>query len=171
MMSTLDISGIVEESIVDGPGVRFVIFVQGCPHNCRGCHNPQTHPFGIGTQTEISELYQKIRENPFVRGVTFSGGEPFCQAQPLATLGDWLRRDGYDIVVYSGFTLEVLLQKAETDLGIKALLSAANYLIDGPFVENEKDLSLKFRGSRNQKIYDVTCYPNSKRIFETEEFK
>ncbi len=168
MMNVLDVSGLVEESIVDGPGVRFVVFVQGCPHACAGCHNPHTHPFGCGTKLSVDEIYQRIQENPLIRGVTFSGGEPFCQAGPLSVLGQKLRRDGYDLFVYSGYTLEQLLEMAEASAEIKALLSCANFLVDGPFIKKERDLTLKFRGSKNQKIYDVTCYPNSKRIFEAE---
>ena len=167
-MDVLDVSGLVEESIVDGPGVRFVVFVQGCPHACPGCHNLHTHPFGCGKKIGIEEIYRQIKVNPLIRGVTFSGGEPFCQAGPLARLGEKLRRDGYNLFVYSGYTLEKLLEMAETSTDVKALLACANYLVDGPFLERERDLSLKFRGSRNQTIYDVTCYPNSKRIFKAE---
>ena len=156
MMSTLDISGIVEESIVDGPGVRFVVFVQGCPHNCRGCHNPQTHPFGIGTQTEISELYQKIRENPFVRGVTFSGGEPFCQAEALAVLGNEIKKLGLNIITYTGYTFEYLFENRNINSYGK-LLDVTDILIDGEFIEEEKDWQIKFRGSRNQRYLDCNA--------------
>lgn len=169
-MSELNIAGIVEESIVDGPGVRFVIFVQGCPHACPGCHNPDTHSFDGGYKISTDELYRKIHENPLVKGVTFSGGEPFCQADALAELGARLQNEGYNLFVYSGYTLSTLLQMADTKIGVKQLLSVCNYLVDGPFLEKERDLTLKFRGSKNQKIYDITCFPNSKRIYEAEEF-
>lgn len=170
-MDTLNVAGLVEESIVDGPGIRFVVFVQGCPHGCKGCHNPATHPFGVGDDVPIDRIYEMIRSNPLVKGVTFSGGEPFCQAGALARLGERLRKDRYDIFIYSGFTLDTLLKMAKSDADIKALLSVGNYLVDGPFVEDQRDLRLRYRGSRNQKIYDITCYPNSERIYESEEFK
>lgn len=169
-METLNIAGVVEESIVDGPGLRFVIFVQGCPHNCPGCHNPNTHPFGTGTDISVDELYERIRCNTLIRGVTFSGGEPFCQAKALANLGKRLRAAGYNIFIYSGYTLEKLLEMADLDKDVSDLLSVGNYLVDGPFVEQERDMTLKFRGSKNQVIYDITCYPNSKRISPSDEF-
>ncbi len=169
MNDTLNIAGIAEESIVDGPGVRFTIFVQGCPHHCPGCHNPETHEFGVGRVISVDELYQMIRANPLLKGVTFSGGEPFCQARALAKLGSLLRRDGYDIFLYSGYTLEKLLEMASDDPDVKALLTVGNYLVDGPFLLEERDLALKFRGSKNQTIYDITCYPNSKAVYEAED--
>ena len=169
MEDFLNIAGLVEESIVDGPGVRFVIFVQGCPHHCPGCHNPATHDFDKGTQISVDELYSRIHKNPLVRGVTFSGGEPFCQAAPLAKLGNRLREEGYSVFIYSGYTLAELLQKAKTQPEVKALLTAGNYLVDGRFVLAERDLSLRFRGSHNQRIYDITCYPNSERIYDAED--
>ena len=82
----LQIAGIVRESIVDGPGIRFTVFCQGCPHHCPGCHNPQTHPFDGGQQAGVSRLVKEIRKNPLLQGVTFSGGEPFCQPGAFAAL-------------------------------------------------------------------------------------
>ena len=88
---TLRIAGIVRESIVDGEGLRFVIFGQGCPHRCPGCHNPQTHDFSGGTVVPFSRLLSEIRKNPLLKGVTFSGGEPFCQAEAFARLARQIR--------------------------------------------------------------------------------
>lgn len=167
-MSTLNLSGVVEESIVDGPGMRFVIFVQGCPHNCPGCHNPETHEFHIGKNATTESLYQSVCKNPLIKGVTFSGGEPFCQADALSDLGEALQKKGYDIMVYSGYTAQELFCMARRDEGVRRLLSCANYLVDGPFLAAEKDLTLKFRGSANQRIYDITCFPNSTKIFEVD---
>ena len=127
--------------------------------------------FGTGKNYTVDELYRLIRSNPMIKGVTFSGGEPFCQAGPLSQLGEKLRRSGYNLFLYSGFTIEKLLERAESDEDIHNLLSVGNYLVDGPFIEQERDLTLSFRGSRNQKIYDITCYPNSKRVFVSDEFK
>ncbi|MDO4558828.1 MAG: anaerobic ribonucleoside-triphosphate reductase activating protein [Planctomycetia bacterium] len=151
---TVCVAGITEDSIVDGPGLRAVVFVQGCPHHCDGCHNPQTHPFeGAGEKLSVSQIYQRIRRNPLQRGVTLSGGEPFCQPGPLAILAEKLHHDGYDIAVYTGYTLEQLMER--NDPCSMNLLRWTHVLIDGPFLLSQQDRSLPFRGSRNQRILDV----------------
>ncbi len=154
---TLRIAGIVRESIVDGEGLRFVIFGQGCPHRCPGCHNPQTHDFSGGTVVPFSRLLSEIRKNPLLKGVTFSGGEPFCQAEAFARLARQIRTlpGKLDLTVYSGYTFEELLEKAKTEPGTAALLKEADFLIDGPYHSEERDLSLLFRGSRNQRYLDL----------------
>jgi len=140
---------------VDGPGIRYVIFVQGCPHHCEGCHNPQTHDFEGGYFVDGEELLRDICANPLLSGVTFSGGEPFCQAAALAALGEAIHEKGLNIITYTGFLYEDLLEKANADEGIRALLSVTDTLIDGPFILAERDLSLSYRGSRNQRIIDL----------------
>ena len=99
MASTIDVCGIEPESIVDGPGFRYVVFVQGCPHHCPGCHNPQSHAFGVGTKRTVDELLEEMRENPLLSGVTLSGGEPFCQAEALCELAFRVREMGKTVVV------------------------------------------------------------------------
>lgn len=158
----LRLFGIVRESIVDGPGLRYVIFVQGCPHHCKGCHNAESHDPNGGFTSTTTRVWESIIKNPSIKGVTFSGGEPFCQAAQLAEIGRCAHDYGLNVMTYSGYTYDKLLEMAEHDNGVHDLLSVTNYLVDGPFVLAERDLSLKFRGSRNQNIYDVTCYPNSK---------
>lgn len=153
MASELRVCGIEPESIVDGKGIRFVLFVQGCPHRCPGCHNPQSHPFEGGTVRSIEELFQKICENPLLKGVTFSGGEPFCQPEPLAELGKAAHARGLDVTTYTGYVYEELL--AMRDPAVKALLDQTDVLVDGPFLLAEKDLTLRFRGSRNQRVIDM----------------
>lgn len=153
--------GVVRESIVDGPGLRYVIFVQGCPHKCKGCHNPESHDPDGGFLSSTTKIWEHLIKNPSIKGVTFSGGEPFCQPEPLAEIGRCARERGLDVMTYSGYTYSQLLKMAERDKGVHKLLSVTNYLVDGPFVEAERDLSLSFRGSKNQNIYDITCYPNS----------
>ena len=153
--------GVVRESIVDGPQLRYVVFVQGCPHKCAGCHNPLSHPYGGGKETTTEKIWADIMKNPLIKGITFSGGEPFLWGHELAVIAKKARERGMDIMTYSGFTWEHLLKKAETEPSVRELLSETNYLVDGRFVEAERDLSLRFRGSRNQRIFDVTCYPNS----------
>lgn len=154
------LAGIIRESIVDGPGLRFVVFVQGCPHHCEGCHNPETHDFNGGFMTTTTEVWKRIRQAKLLRGVTFSGGEPFCQAAELAELGRAARSAGLDVMTYSGYTCEQLLKRAETDGGVRELLTQTNYLVDGPFVLAKRNLNLLFRGSDNQRLLDITCYPN-----------
>ena len=148
----LDLSGIVSDSIVDGPGIRTTIFCQGCPHHCPGCHNPETWDFGCGTQVPVEDLVDVVRSNPLCRGVTFSGGEPFAQAKGFAKLARLLKEQGYEVASYSGYTFEALLSGSEDQ---KELLSAIDILIDGPFIMAEKSLEVAFRGSRNQRILDV----------------
>jgi len=155
MMSEFRISGIVRESVVDGPGIRFVVFTQGCPHHCPGCHNPDTHPFDGGKLVPVSRILEEIRKNPLLKGVTLSGGEPFCQPGPLAELARAVHGDGLDVMTYSGYTFEQLCEKAKTEPDTAALLSECDVLVDGRFVEAEKSLLLKFRGSKNQRILDV----------------
>lgn len=148
----LDLSGIVSDSIVDGPGIRTTIFSQGCPHHCEGCHNPETWDFGCGTQIPVEAVVEIVKENPLCRGVTFSGGEPFAQAEGFAKLARLLKQQHYEVASYTGYTFEELLAGSEEQ---KALLAAIDILIDGPFVLAQKSLEVPFRGSRNQRILDV----------------
>lgn len=154
-MSTLKISGIIRESIVDGPGIRFVVFTQGCPHHCPGCHNPQTWPFTGGVEKTPEEIFAEIIKNPLLRGVTFSGGEPFCQPEGLAELAQMVHSRGLNIITYTGYTFEELLEKSKDDPAVLALLKQTNILIDGPFIQELKSYDLKFIGSSNQRIIDA----------------
>lgn len=149
----LRIAGVIDESIVDGPGIRFVIFTQGCPHDCPGCHNPQTHDFASGHVVPISRLLSEIQANPLISGVTLSGGEPFCQPEPLAELVRVLKQGGKHIMAYSGYTWEQLLRLEDPAVGM--LLRQCDVLVDGPFIEAQRDLTLRFRGSRNQRLINV----------------
>ncbi|MBE6821721.1 MAG: anaerobic ribonucleoside-triphosphate reductase activating protein [Ruminococcaceae bacterium] len=149
----LRICGVEPESIVDGKGFRYVIFTQGCPHHCPGCHNPQTHDFHGGRLVNTDDLFREICENPLLKGVTFSGGEPFCQPAPLAELAKRIHERGMDVTVYTGYRYEQLLER--DDPAIAALLQETDLLVDGPFLEAEKDLTLLYRGSRNQRLIDM----------------
>ena len=148
----LNLAGIVGDSIVDGPGIRTTVFSQGCPHHCPGCHNPETWAFGCGTDMEEETILEIVRSNPLCRGVTFSGGEPFAQAEGFCKLAKLLKAAGYEVASYSGYTFEDLVAGTEAQ---KELLSLIDVLIDGPFLLAEKSLELSFRGSRNQRILDV----------------
>lgn len=156
MASKLRLSGIVEESIVDGPGLRFVVFTQGCPHHCPGCHNPQTHSFTDGYLEDINHIFTLYQKNPLLSGVTFSGGEPFCQAGPLAELGHMIHELGGHVITYTGYLYEDLLQMAENMPEIHELLGVTDQLIDGPYKEELRDLTLPFRGSSNQRIITLS---------------
>lgn len=149
------IAGTVSESIVDGTGFRYTIFTQGCPHNCNGCHNPQTHDFGGGKLVDTDDLFRECIDDPLNNGVTFSGGEPFCQAEPLYELGRRFKERGLSVWCYSGWTFEELLQKAEREEFTKKLLSVIDVLVDGRFILERRTLSLPFRGSENQRLIDV----------------
>ena len=148
----LKLSGIVEDSIVDGPGIRVTVFCQGCPHRCPGCHNPETWPFEGGTEIAEETVASIAASNPLCRGVTFSGGEPFAQAEGYAKLAKLLKAKGYEVASYSGYTFEQLLRGTPAQ---KELLESIDILIDGPFILAEKSLEVPFRGSRNQRILNV----------------
>ena len=148
----LRISGCVADSIVDGPGLRFTVFVQGCPHHCPGCHNPQTHDFQEGHLVDPQAVIDAVLQDPLARGVTFSGGEPFCQPKPLWQIGQAIAAQGKDIVIYTGYTLEQLLEKGKKEPEILALLSLADLLVDGPYIQEQRDLTLQYRGSANQRL-------------------
>lgn len=148
----LNLADIVGDSIVDGPGIRMTVFCQGCPHHCEGCHNPETWEFGCGTEMEEERIAQIVCSNPLCRGVTFSGGEPFAQAEGFAKLAKLLKAAGYEVASYSGYTFEQLLHGTPAQ---RELLAGIDVLIDGPFLLAERSLELSFRGSRNQRILDV----------------
>ena len=163
----LRIAGTVNDSIVDGPGIRFTIFVQGCPHNCKGCHNPQTHDFNGGIIISTEVLLEKIKGNPLLDGVTFSGGEPFCQAQALASLGKEIKKLGLNIVTYTGYTFEKLFESRDQN-NWDELLKVTDILIYGPFILEQKDWEIKFRGSSNQRYIDCQESIKQGRAVETD---
>lgn len=147
------VCGIERESIVDGPGFRYVLFVQGCPHRCPGCHNPESHDFEGGTDMTAEEVFADIMKNPHLRGVTFSGGEPFEQVPALLKLAGMIKEAGLSLMSYSGYTLEELRGRhdAETD----ELLGMLDILVDGRYVESLRNLTLIYRGSENQRVIDM----------------
>lgn len=159
------IFGTVKESFVDGPGVRFVIFVQGCPHHCPGCHNPGSHDPAGGTPTTADELWREIeKRSSLVTGVTFSGGEPFIYARELAQIGAAARAAGLNVMTYSGWTYEELIKMAAADSGVRSLLTVSDYLVDSPFILEKRTLELPYRGSSNQRFLDIRGYPTTTNI-------
>ena len=139
------------DSFVDGPGIRMVLWTQGCPHHCPGCHNPQTHDPAGGTLYAVDELIAQIGAEPLQSGLTLSGGEPFEQSAALMPIARAARARGLSLWAYSGYTFEQLVADPER----RALLELLDVLVDGRFVEALKDISLRFRGSSNQRLIDM----------------
>lgn len=164
--NTIRLAGVVRESIVDGPGLRFTVFCQGCPHGCEGCHNPATHDFEGGYDCEISKIIAAVDENPLLDGVTFSGGEPMCQPEAFTVLAEELKKRNLNIMIYTGYTYEELLKLAETRPAVGKLLELTDYLVDGRFILAQRDLTLPFRGSTNQRILDMKqTFASGKPVF------
>ncbi|MEY8459827.1 4Fe-4S single cluster domain-containing protein [Eggerthellaceae bacterium 24-137] len=175
----ISLFGTVPDSIVDGPGLRYAVFVQGCSHGCPGCHNPESQPAEGGTETALADLLADIESNGLVHDVTLTGGEPFEQPQACAVLARELKKRGYGIWSFTGYLYDDLLKRAETaraeraqraeagledaalaegiadDLAVGDLLESIDVLVDGPFVESRKSLELKWCGSSNQRLIDL----------------
>ncbi|MBR5288211.1 MAG: anaerobic ribonucleoside-triphosphate reductase activating protein [Clostridia bacterium] len=147
------IAGIEPESIVDGPGYRFAVFVQGCPHGCAECHNPETHDFEGGTLVDTDEIIDHLGRNPLVRGLTLSGGEPMLKAQALAVIAQAAKARGLNVWCYTGYTLEELDET--NDEAQQRLLALVDVLVDGPYVAAQRSLALPFCGSTNQRLIDM----------------
>lgn len=156
------IASIEPESTIDGEGWRYVIFTQGCNHNCKGCHNPQTHDFNSGKLVSDSELISQIQENPLLDGITLSGGDPFFQAENIINLAKQCKDLGLTVWAYTGFIFEDFLNfknNCKTDSRInQAMLDLLQYIdvvVDGRFILEQKTLDSKYIGSKNQRIIDV----------------
>lgn len=145
------LSGPLErDSIVNGYGLRAVLWTQGCPNHCLGCQNPETWDFNGGMLVDVEEVKQRLAEFKGQTGITFCGGEPFVQPEACKEIADWCRRElGWDVWSFSGFTYEQISEMGEAAV---AFLKSLDALIDGPFILAERDLTLKFRGSRNQRL-------------------
>ena len=153
--TTIRLAGVVRESIVDGPGIRMTVFVQGCPHHCKGCHNAHTWDFDGGYDGSVERIIEEAKKDPLIKGITLSGGEPFAQAAALTILAKEARALGLNIFCYTGYTFEYLYEHFEEHPEYRDLLELCDWLVDGPFIEEEMSLMLHFRGSRNQRILDV----------------
>lgn len=155
MSDTIRLYGLVTDSIVDGPGFRTAIFVQGCPYHCEGCHNPQSQPFEGGTVWTLNDVEKKFSNNPLLSGITLSGGEPAEQAAPCAELARRAHQKGLNVWTYSGSTLEKLTERAKNDPALAELLNETDVLVDGPFLLAQRSLELDFCGSKNQRLIDM----------------
>jgi len=166
-MTTLRIFGTADDSIVDGPGIRFSIFAQGCSHACAGCHNPEALPFEGGRVVLVEELMAQIEANPLLAGITLTGGEPFVQPEPFSKLANWAKAKGLSVWAYSGYTLEELLVGIPSEEA-RELLKEVDILVDGRFDEAQKSYELKWRGSANQRIIDVPASLAANEVVELE---
>ncbi len=147
----LRIAGLVNDSIVDGPGFRLAVFTQGCPHNCLGCHNPETHDFNGGSDMDTAEIILTMEDNPLLDGVTLTGGDPFCQPEACLEVARAAHKLGLNVWAYSGWTYEQLLEDPKK----RALLEETDVLVDGPFILAQRTLDKRFMGSKNQRAIDV----------------
>jgi len=165
------IAGITYDSFVDGPGLRIVIFAQGCDLGCFNCHNPESWNTSVGDVYTPQQLLRKIKKprpgREMVRGITLSGGEPFMQAGELAQVAKVVRRMGWDVVTYTGHTYEKLTARTN-DESVQALLNETDYLIDGPYIHELRNLDLRFRGSTNQRIIDMKATQREDKVVVTE---
>ena len=144
------------DSIVDGPGLRTVIWTQGCPHLCPGCHNPQTHDMQAGFMMESEDIVKQIKATKLQKGITLSGGEPFLQAEALVVIAREVKQLGMDVWAYTGFRFDYLINEKNPNYKHNIrLLQYVDTLVDGRFIEEKKSVHLLFRGSSNQRIINV----------------
>ena len=149
------IAGLVEESIVDGPGFRMAVFAQGCHIHCPGCHNPETHDPNGGREADTEDIIARMRQNPLLDGITLTGGDPFLQPEACLMLARAAHAQGLNVWAYSGQTLEQLLALRAERPFLRELLEEIDVLVDGPFLLERRTLDLRFRGSDNQRVIDM----------------
>jgi anaerobic ribonucleoside-triphosphate reductase activating protein len=177
-MQKLYVSGIVNDSIVDGPGLRLAVFMQGCVHACMGCHNSHTWKIGAGEVKTSTDLIKALKLNPLCKGVTLTGGDPLLQSKGLLPFAKFAKKQKKEIAIYTGFLIEDIFENLKTTEQLKAqnennktfiqnklepkikkemqeLLKVADILVDGKFILEEKSLDLKWKGSRNQRVIDI----------------
>ena len=159
---------LMSDSIVDGEGIRAVLWTQGCLHKCPGCQNPQTHSFDDGFLIDIEEIKEQIDALEGQDGITFSGGDPFYQVEECIEIAKYIKSKKMNIWCYTGFTYETLIKLAKDNPKIIEFLKLIDVLVDGPFKEEEKDITLAFRGSRNQRLIDMKKSLKEQEVIELE---
>lgn len=159
------------DSIVDGEGIRSVIWFQGCSHNCPGCHNPETHDFNSGVVVSLDEMKAQIDELEYQSGVTFSGGDPMMQVEALAELAAYVHEKDMNVWVYTGYTFEELMILADKNEAYRHALEQIDVLVDGKFVMDLKSFDVQFRGSSNQRILDVKKSLEKKKPVKISKYK
>ena len=155
------VAGIVNDSIVDGPGLRLTVFTQGCWRHCPGCHNPQTHDFSGGELKSVSEILSMVEENDLLDGITLSGGEPFMQPEACASLARAVKEMGLSVWCYTGYSFESLVGGGRE---WRKLLENIDVLVDGAFIFKMKTSDSQFKGSSNQRIINVPASLRERRI-------
>ena len=154
--TTIRLYGTAADSIVDGPGLRYAVFVQGCTHECPGCHNLESQPACGGTVRAIDDIVDESEANGLVGGVTLSGGEPFEQCAACLSLARKLKAQGLGLWIYSGYLYEDLLAGRPDPLAPE-LLACCDVLVDGPFVQALNSYDLTWKGSSNQRVIDLAA--------------
>ena len=149
------VAGLIQDSIVDGPGLRFVVFAQGCTLNCEGCHNPEAQDIDGGVEMSTADIIAEMAGNPLTDGITFSGGEPLLQAGECAEIAAAAQAKGLNVWLFTGFRFEELQKQAVADRSVACLLGHTDVLVDGPYMQAERSLQIKWRGSRNQRVLDL----------------
>ena len=170
MNKKIRLAGIAYESLVNGPGMRRVFFSQGCKHNCIGCFNPDTHSFTGGEEKDMDELIQDVLDNPILRGVTFSGGDPFERAEEFSYMAKKFKENNLSVWSFTGYTIEYILEQIDNRKGFRDLLENLDVLIDGKFEKMLSREGLKFRGSSNQRIINVQETLNKGKVILMEEY-
>jgi len=161
--TSIRLFGTATDSIVDGPGLRFSVFVQGCPHGCPGCHNPESQPFAGGYEKAIDALVAEVAANRLINGVTLSGGEPLAQSGACLELAMRLKALGFGIWLYTGYLYEDVMS-GHIGEAAKELVALCDVVVDGPFVEALKSYALTWKGSSNQRVIDVPATHKAGRI-------
>lgn len=168
MEKEVRLSGIAFESLVNGPGLRRVLFAQGCIHNCKGCFNPDTHDLKGGQVMDMDKIIKDIKNNPFIKGVTFSGGDCLEQADKFAYMGKKLKELGLNIWCYTGYTYEYILENKDRRAGWSDLLDNIDVLVDGKFQQDKQDSALRYKGSSNQRIINIKESLKSNKVVTIE---
>ncbi|CDI48308.1 anaerobic ribonucleoside-triphosphate reductase activating protein [Clostridium tetani] len=155
-MNYLQVAGFLDNSLANGKGLRSVLFLSGCNHKCKDCHNLIMQDFKYGDRVKIDEIIERVRKNiPIIRGVTFSGGEPLEQAENLARLALMIKKENLNIWCYTGYEFEYILDNMDKINGWKNLIQNIDILVDGTFQKDKNKPKLKYKGSSNQRIIDV----------------
>ena len=169
-MMKIRIADFIENSFVDGEGIRFAIFVQGCPHHCKGCHNPTTHDLYGGKLVDTEYLIEKVKKTPLIKGITLTGGDPLCQIKAVTEIARAAKSFNLNVWCYTGYIYEDIVadnqreNKFFTAAEIEKFLDYVDVLVDGPFILSQMDLTMPFCGSKNQRLIDIPATRIQKKV-------
>ncbi len=170
MQIRLAVTDLQSDSIVDGKGIRTVIWTQGCKHHCKGCHNPTTHSFSGGYLVDVEQVKEQIMLLRGQDGITLSGGDPFEQTEACLEIAKFCQEKGLNVWCYTGYTYEDLIKKSKEDKNIIPLLENIDVLVDGPFILQQKSYDVKFRGSKNQRLIAAKKSIKENKVCLLEDF-